>query len=599
MNLLLVLLLNLSGGDVDVSEWEKVAIQDDGRIKPFDTFARECLRRWSGSQTFHSFKKPGSGDRVEVFSDGNATSSLLELLSDPDSASAKRLLKIQHPELKKKLGFETWKQYYSMDELQLRSETLRSLYDKAAGKPSSDRDPLDRAVLSLANGISLFEQVVQGVPLRIIPLSYGRMERWVSIFELNNFLEGGQDWLVRTAEYAQRFKAGGQDFQYRQAMSMVDDVRECIEVLAAHPLPALQKIHDEFNAMMGAFDQGDSDAFAGYARELGTQLRALDPAVYPAAERLGKEVDYNRLRPFRWSAALYGFTFLVFLFSIIFNSRVLWGGGLLSLVGAIGLHGYAYMWRWDIADRFPLSNQYEAMLALALLGAVVALLFELALRSKYLGLCAGLLGTMLILLADSVTEFSPFIRPLPPALQSIWMTIHVPTVLTGYVCGALMAILGHIFLLTYMFAPGKKETLQKLETYQYRILQVTVLFLLAGIILGGIWAKEAWGRFWGWDMKETWALITLLCYLAILHMRMARAIRGFGLSIASIIGVCFVFLTFYGVNYVFGKGLHTYGFGEGSQTAMFAFFVLEGMIIAAAMMIHLVNRAKPVEGPKG
>jgi ABC-type transport system involved in cytochrome c biogenesis permease subunit len=161
-----------------------------------------------------------------------------------------------------------------------------------------------------------------------------------------------------------------------------------------------------------------------------------------------------------------------------------------------------------------------------------------------------------------------------------------------------MAVLGHIFILTYIFAPGKRETLKNLENYQYRILQVTVLFLLVGIVLGGIWAKEAWGRFWGWDMKETWALITLLAYLAVLHMRMARAIGGFGLSIASIIGASLVFLTFYGVNYVFGKGLHTYGFGEGSQTAMFGFFALEAMIISAATMVHMVNRANVAEAPK-
>ena len=608
MNLLLILLLNLSGGDVDVSAWEKVAIQDDGRIKPFDTFARECLDRWTGKQSFQSFKDPSSGEKVEVFSSPNATVSILELISDPEGAMKKRLIKIQHPELKKKLGFTTWSHYFSKEELEARYETRRSLYDKAIGKPPSERGPLDRAILSLSNSIRLFDLVVQGVPLRIVPLRYGQMQRWVSIFELQNFLEAGENWLTRTREYAERFRAEGSDLRYRQAMAMVSDVESCIKVLSSHPLDLLEKIFEDFNSMVGAFSEmlgkgpvdvgGVKESFSVLATRLGENLRKLNPEGYPPEKRLGSEVEYNQSHPFQWTALLYAGAFLIFLFSIIFNSRILWGGGILFLLGAIGIHFYAYMWRWEISDRFPLSNQYEAMLALALLGAVISLIFEVVMRSKYFGLCAGLIGALMILLADLVTEFSPFIKPLPPALQSLWMTIHVPTVLMGYVCGTIMAVLGHIFILTYIFAPGKRETLKNLENYQYRILQVTVLFLLVGIVLGGIWAKEAWGRFWGWDMKETWALITLLAYLAVLHMRMARAIGGFGLSIASIIGASLVFLTFYGVNYVFGKGLHTYGFGEGSQTAMFGFFALEAMIISAATMVHMVNRANVAEAPK-
>ena len=110
--------------------------------------ARECLDLWTGKQSFQSFKDPSSGEKVEVFSSPNATVSILELISDPEGATSKRLIKIQHPDLKKKLGFTIWSHYFSMDELQLQAETLRALYDKAVGKPSSQRGPLDRAVLT-------------------------------------------------------------------------------------------------------------------------------------------------------------------------------------------------------------------------------------------------------------------------------------------------------------------------------------------------------------------------------------------------------------------------------------------------------------------
>ena len=120
----------------------------------------------------------------------------------------------------------------------------------------------------------------------------------ITIFELQQYLEGGENWLVRTREYAQRFKAEGKDFQYRQAMSMVDDVQACIEVLSSHPRPVLQEIHDDFNAMVGAFSKGGEEAetFATTARRIGENLRSLDPKVYPAAGLLESEVESNRLR---------------------------------------------------------------------------------------------------------------------------------------------------------------------------------------------------------------------------------------------------------------------------------------------------------------
>jgi ABC-type transport system involved in cytochrome c biogenesis permease subunit len=157
-----------------------------------------------------------------------------------------------------------------------------------------------------------------------------------------------------------------------------------------------------------------------------------------------------------------------------------------------------------------------------------------------------------------------------------------------------MAVLGHIYIFTYLLAPTREETLKKLETYLYRVLQVTVLFLLAGVVLGGIWAKEAWGRFWGWDMKETWALICLLGYLATLHARFAGAIKGLGTAVCSIVGLLLVFLTFYGVNYVFGRGLHTYGFGAGSVMPLVALFLFEIVIAGAGVVVYIGRNRKPL-----
>jgi cytochrome c biogenesis factor len=113
-----------------------------------------------------------------------------------------------------------------------------------------------------------------------------------------------------------------------------------------------------------------------------------------------------------------------------------------------------------------------------------------------------------------------------------------------------------------------------------------VLFLLIGIILGAVWAGEAWGRPWGWDMKETWALITLLAYLAILHARFLGALRAFGTSIASLAAFQILILTYYGVNFLFGKGLHTYGFGSGDAWPLAGFFAAEAVFAGVCAVVR-------------
>jgi cytochrome c biogenesis factor len=146
-------------------------------------------------------------------------------------------------------------------------------------------------------------------------------------------------------------------------------------------------------------------------------------------------------------------------------------------------------------------------------------------------------------------------------------------------------VLGHIHLIRFLRSGAPAD--DYFDRVMRIVLQLTVLFLLFGIVLGAVWAGEAWGRPWGWDMKETWALITLLCYLAILHARFLGAIRTFGTAIASLAAFQVLILTYYGVNFLFGKGLHTYGFGAGEEWPLFAFFAVEAVFAAICVAAHI------------
>jgi hypothetical protein len=156
------------------------------------------------------------------------------------------------------------------------------------------------------------------------------------------------------------------------------------------------------------------------------------------------------------------------------------------------------------------------------------------------------------------------IDPLVPVLRgNFWLTVHVLTITLSYAAFALAMGFGHILLWRYARNPAAARADAPMHFWLYRVLQLGVLLLAAGTILGGVWANYSWGRFWGWDPKETWALIALLCYILALHGRLAGWWTQFGLAVASVVCFLAVLMAWYGVNFVLGKGLHSYGFGIG------------------------------------
>jgi ABC-type transport system involved in cytochrome c biogenesis permease subunit len=168
--------------------------------------------------------------------------------------------------------------------------------------------------------------------------------------------------------------------------------------------------------------------------------------------------------------------------------------------------------------------------------------------------------------------------------DNMWLTLHVLTITLGYAAFLLAAGLGHVSLALHALAPGRSALIRSLSTFLYRSLQAGTLLLAAGTLLGGVWASYSWGRFWGWDPKETWALIALLGYLALLHGRFLGWFRDFGIAVGSILGFLGVLMAWYGVNYVLGTGLHSYGFGTGGLGYALAFVAAELVVIAAAVL---------------
>jgi len=208
----------------------------------------------------------------------------------------------------------------------------------------------------------------------------------------------------------------------------------------------------------------------------------------------------------------------------------------------------------------------------------------------------GLVVTAVAFAGTFIAWFFPIpgkqFSPLQPVLRdNFWLTIHVLTIVSSYAAGALawglgILSLGHYLLGRYRddgrggrLAP---EACTSLAGFIYKAMQVAVLLLAAGTILGGLWADVSWGRFWGWDPKEVWALVSLLAYLVVLHGRYAGWIGNFGLAAGSVLGAAVIGMSWYGVNFLLGAGLHSYGFGQGGQTEFFTFLGANLLLLAAA-----------------
>jgi ABC-type transport system involved in cytochrome c biogenesis permease subunit len=171
----------------------------------------------------------------------------------------------------------------------------------------------------------------------------------------------------------------------------------------------------------------------------------------------------------------------------------------------------------------------------------------------------------------------------PVLADNFWLTTHVLTITLSYGAFALALGVGHIVLGKAIF---RLQPSPVLNNYLYRTIQIGVLLLAVGTILGAVWANYSWGRFWDWDPKETWALIALLAYLFLLHGRIAGKWAGFGMAVGAILAFQTIIMAWYGVNFILGVGLHSYGFGSGGLPGAVAFVSAEVLFVAIAVLRH-------------
>jgi ABC-type transport system involved in cytochrome c biogenesis permease subunit len=317
-------------------------------------------------------------------------------------------------------------------------------------------------------------------------------------------------------------------------------------------------------------------------------LRAAGPKLgdYPSEARIGLEVAYNTWPPFRFAWVLMLLACMGMLLHFAMLWRPMYAASFAAYLAALAAVIVGFALRIAIGGRPPVTNMYESVIYVGSGVALLGLLLELVYRQKYVIAAAAAVSTVALILADHCPAIlDSSVQPLQPVLRSnFWLITHVMTITLSYAALALAMGIALITLGHYCCGSTNRARVAALSRFTYKCLQLGVLLLASGTILGGVWADYAWGRFWGWDPKEVWALIALLGYLVVLHARFAGWVGHRGLAALSVGCFSLVIMAWYGVNFVLGAGLHSYAFGSGGAGYVLGAVALQIMFVGVALV---------------
>lgn len=478
----------------------------EGRIEPIDTYARELLRKMSRKTAYKSL---------------NANQVLLGIISQPDVWSRIEFIKIGNDALAKKLGsrddFVAFVDVIGGDG----GYILQSEVDSVFAKSPSARDKYDKELLKLDEKINILHALFSGRMLNIFPLEGDPGDHWFSTQDdLSTFDSGDSMFVARVLPWF---------VEELQKGVVSGDQTEAQRVLEMIKLYQTKKSNDE---------------------------------IY-STDRINAEITYNRLEIFKWNG--FGYMVLGLVLMIVLVVANITGRKLKLLIWCLlGLSVLLFLaqnfgmgLRWYISQRAPWTNSYESMIYVgwaAVLGGLVFLR-----KSKMVFSLALFLGGA-ILFVSNLSFMDPQITPLVPVLKSYWLIVHVAVITASYGFFGLGFLLGFATLILMIVNPEKlRSQIKELTVINELGLWIGLCLMTAGTFLGAIWANESWGRYWGWDPKETWALITMLVYALILHIRLRENLKGqFIFATISILALGLVLMTFFGVNYYL-SGLHSYG----------------------------------------
>jgi len=534
----------------DFKEIASIPVLSGGRLKPLDTLAREWSILLTGSKKYKGWEP------VEL---------LMSWLTYPTYWASVAFIPVGREDVRREMGLDEKRTKFSPKELMENPILLQYAQSapqvgveaqtaQAQGKGAPKRDVRVQERQKVFERLSVFRGIVDGSMWTVIPDADPK-NPWTPLAGEAGGEEGASLRKVFLQVFQSYLSGNTTDFQ-----SAAQTSRAQIETL-------LKK----------------SPAWAEWQSDLGEK-------------RIQRELFYNHFRPFLWAWIFYLVSALFWTFALregvkTKGTRMFRAFAVTTLTAGFVCHTLGFALRAMISGRPPVTNMYESVVWVSWGVLVFATILYWTQKQGITLLIASIVSTICLIIADAAPAvMDPSIHPLVSVLRSnYWLTIHVLTITLGYAAFALVFGLAQFTLYQFFSKTKSNRTPEQIKVLDqkivvsnqltYRAMQIGTVLIAAGTILGGIWADESWGRFWGWDPKEVWALIVLLCYLAILHARMTGWIGQFGFTAWSVGSFLSVIMAWYGVNFVLGEGLHAYGFSTGGQGPVFLFVAFECALI--------------------
>ena len=514
--------------EIHSRKFGELIIQDSGgRMKPANTFSSELLRKVSKSDTYKGL---------------NSDQALLSIMNNP-------AIWYNVPLIYLKRGNDSVRKLAGID-LDAKYAPLLSFFDKLGNYKLAV--PLEEAYraaipnqfqkdfIELDRRINLLYSALEGKVMRIFPIPNDENNKWVSYPELAEANFKGKDSLyVRNILplYFQSLRLAQKDQDYKQANNLLESIY-------------------------------------GFQKKFGNE-------VIPSKETVKAEITYNKYDIFKklYSWYIYAGTlfFIVLIVQIFKSNRFLsflvkGFKGLLIILFL--LHTAGLIARWYISGHAPWSDAYESMIYVAWATQFFGLTFG---RKSALTMASTAFVVGMILMIAHWNWMDPAIANLVPVLDSYWLMIHVAVIVGSYGPFALGMIIGGVSLFLILITTNKNKRKIKLRIKELTIINelaitVGLIMLTIGNFLGGMWANESWGRYWGWDPKETWALISIIVYAFVIHMRLIPGLRGAWIfNLMSIVAFASILMTYFGVNFYL-VGLHSYASGDKIITPNFVYY---------------------------
>ena len=524
----------------------RLLMQDQsGRMKPLHTFASEFLRK-----VYHKNKFEGQ----------NPEQVLLSMMYNAGYWQQVPIIYVNRNNEKLKTKLKTEGNYAKFIDFfdQKFNYILMEDVKAANSRKPADQTQYDKDVLAVDERINICYMVFEGSILRLFPKSKDENNTWFSASQYNQFT-----------------------------------THDSIFVKAILPM--------YFNSISQSFAKSDWSIADSNLKYIDDYQRKFGAAVYPEQTKIDMEIKYNKINVFNLLFKYYpvvGLLMMIFLFSDIFNDKK-WkktAVNVLSiiLVGLLIVHTAGLAARWYIAGHAPWSNGYEAMLLVAWVSILMGFIFS---RNNKMTLAASAILACVVLFVANMNFLNPQITDLVPVLKSYWLMIHVAVMVGSYAPLTLAVLLAFMNLLLMIFKTENNKTklnnIIKELTYIIEMnITVGLIMAVIGTFLGGIWANESWGRYWGWDPKETWALIIVLYYAMMLHLRFIPKANGrYLFNLLAVLGFSVILMTYFGVNYYL-SGLHSYAAGDPVPIPTFVPITALVVLVIAAIA-YIRNRKLP------